>query len=50
MANIGSGPGWILRTGADKVKQEIKQLATNLIEGKTVNLTLPKFMTVVVTE
>ena len=34
MANIGLGPSWILRTGADKVKNEIKQLASNLLEGK----------------
>lgn len=34
MANIGSGPGWILRTGAYQVKNEIKQLAKSLIEDK----------------
>ena len=42
MANIGSGPGWIVRTGAEKVKNEIRQIANSLIEGKIVTFNDPK--------
>ena len=37
MANIGSGPGWILQTGAEKIKTALQILDSNLREGKIVD-------------